>query len=323
MNLNQSIGGYFGIEINDLGSLYHDKAIALNTGRNSLEHILNCKKYKNVYIPYYTCDVILESLIKSNTPYTFYHIDENFFPQISTINTKEALLYTNYFGLMDNNIRVLKDKFFNIIIDNAQAFYDMPYSNIPTFYSPRKFFGIPDGGFVYNASELSKNEYTIDKSYNRFSHLLKSIEENKELSYDDFKQNDASLNNQPIKQMSALTKKILKGIDYRKQIDLRVANFKFIHNNLKNTNQLTPFIEQSTFTCPMIYPYWSKDNRELRKQLIIQKIFTATYWPNVLNWVGCDSLEYELVKNIIHIPVDQRYDENKLKRVIETIKILK
>ena len=31
------IGGYFELELNDYGSVYHDKAIAVNSGRNALE----------------------------------------------------------------------------------------------------------------------------------------------------------------------------------------------------------------------------------------------------------------------------------------------
>src|SRR5690606_39004611 len=132
-------------------------------------------------------------LKKTATPYTFYHINENFLPQISKINSIEALLYTNYFGLMDNNVNILKEKFNNLIIDNSQAFYDMPHPNIPSIYSPRKFFGLPDGGFVYHTNEVSTKNYNTDVSNERFGHLLKSIELGKEQSYNEFKTNDGLL----------------------------------------------------------------------------------------------------------------------------------
>ena len=317
MNERQSIGGFFELEINDLGSLYHYNAFALNTGRNALEHILNCKKYTHVYIPYYTCDVILEPLEKTSTPYTFYHIDNNFLPLLSKINSTEALLYTNYFGLMGNNIHLLKRKFENLIIDNSQAFYDMPHPTIPTFYSPRKFFGLPDGSFVYHANEISCKNYPIDHSYERCSHLLKSTDLSKELSYNDFKLNDAKLINQPIKQMSLLTSKIIRGIDFEKIKTQRITNFNYLHQQLKSTNLLTPFIEKAKYVCPMVYPYFATDNEALRKKLIANKIFVAQYWPNVLNWVENDSFEFKLTQNIIHLPIDQRYNENELKIVIE------
>lgn len=322
MSVVQSIGGYFELEINTLGSLYHNDATALNTGRNALEHILNCKKYNHVYIPYFTCDVILEPLEKTATPYTFYHIDENFLPQLSKIKTNEALLYTNYFGLMGNNIHFLKEKFDNLIIDNSQAFYDMPHPNIPTFYSPRKFFGLPDGGFVYHTNEVSTKNYYTDVSNERFGHLLKSIELGKEQSYNEFKTNDGLLVDQPIKLMSKLTTKLLRGLDYEKIKQRRICNFKYLHSHLKNYNELTPLIEKTEYTCPFTYPYLVKGNELLRNELFTNRIYTAKYWPNVIDWVKKDTFEFKITQNTIHLPIDQRYNENDLQYVITTIEKL-
>ena len=75
--LNYPIGGYFELELNKSID-YHRNAIALNTARNALEYILIAKKYQKVYIPYFTCDVILEPFQKLNIAYEFYKIDENF-----------------------------------------------------------------------------------------------------------------------------------------------------------------------------------------------------------------------------------------------------
>ena len=44
-----SIGGYFQLETNDFGSIFHDKAIAVNSGRNALEYILLSNNYRKIY----------------------------------------------------------------------------------------------------------------------------------------------------------------------------------------------------------------------------------------------------------------------------------
>jgi hypothetical protein len=319
MENNQSIGGYFNLEINDLGSLYHDEAIALNTGRNALEHILNCKKYEHVYIPYFTCDVILEPLEKTATPYTFYNIDGNFLPQLSKINTNEVLLYTNYFGLMENNIHFLKEKFDNLIIDNSQAFFDMPHASIPSFYSPRKFFGVPDGGFVYHGTEISSENYPLNYSFERCEHLLKSSEMNKQFSYEAFSMNEKLLINQPIQRMSLLTKKILRGIDFEKNKKIRISNFNYVHQHLKSTNQLTSIIERAQYICPMVYPYLAEGNTKLRNHLISKNIFIPKYWQNVTSWVEDNSIENRLVEEVLNIPIDQRYNFNQLSFILSVI----
>ncbi|MCB9173558.1 MAG: hypothetical protein H6587_12725 [Flavobacteriales bacterium] len=313
-----SIGGYFELEINDIGSLFHDKALALNSGRNCLEYILENSNYNHIYIPYFTCDVILEPIIKLGITYTFYSINKSFLPLIETIKNNEALLYTNYFGLMSSNIDLLSEKYKNIIVDNSQAFYDRRKNDIPTFYSPRKFFGVSDGGFVYH-NKTNKKDYDVDISLDRFNHLLKSVDISKEGSYVDFKKNDNDLVNQPIKKMSKLTQKILRGVDYNKNRLIRLQNFKILHHTLKESNQLTYIIDLDLIECPMVYPYLPPKKIELRNELIKYKIYTAQYWPNVMEWVGKDSFEYILTDNVVYLPIDQRYSEKEMKYMLNCI----
>jgi hypothetical protein len=64
----RAIGGYFGLELRG-GEHYHKNALRLNTARNCFEYILRAKHYKKVYIPYYTCEVMLEPLKKCNVEY--------------------------------------------------------------------------------------------------------------------------------------------------------------------------------------------------------------------------------------------------------------
>lgn len=68
-----SIGGYFELEIRE-GKHFHQGAIKLSTARQCFEYILKARRYTKVYIPYYTCDVIIEPLMKLNVKYEYYHI---------------------------------------------------------------------------------------------------------------------------------------------------------------------------------------------------------------------------------------------------------
>lgn len=315
----ESIGGFFSLEINNRGTLYHDDSILLNTGRNSLEYILLKKAYKRIYIPYYTCDAILEPLERIGIEYSFYSIDSNFLPKITEISKGDAILYTNYFGVMTHNVIELVQKFEDIIIDNSQAFFEMPKVTESTFYSPRKFFGVPDGGLVYCYSEDDKINYPVDDSSDRFSHLIRSIEVGKENSYLDFQNNELLLSNLAIRQMSNVTKMLLKSIDYIDVMNKRRSNFYKLHELLCHTNILTEIIDKSNFVCPMVYPYYSKNSYLLRERLIKEKIFIPKYWQNVLNWVERESLEFELVENILPLPIDQRYGELEMASIVELI----
>ena len=98
--LNNAIGGYFGLEVSKSRS-YHPETISLNTARNALEYVLRARRYTKVYIPYFTCDVILEPLNKLKISYEFYDIDNNLEPifNYSDIGPDEGFLITDYFGI--------------------------------------------------------------------------------------------------------------------------------------------------------------------------------------------------------------------------------
>ena len=133
------IGGYFELEL-QRGLEYHRDCIALNTGRNALEYILKVNGYNRVFIPYYTCEVLLEPFKKTKTKYGFYNINEKFKPiNLPDLGENDALLYTNYYGINESTVRQLKKKYSNLIVDNSQAFFDQPLYGTETFYSCRKF----------------------------------------------------------------------------------------------------------------------------------------------------------------------------------------
>lgn len=312
----KAIGGYFGLEINN-GEHYHKDAIALNTGRNALEYILKAKRYSKIYIPYFTCDVLFEPIKKLQIEYSFYNINEQFEPVFdwSQLNDNEAFLYTNYFGLKNdyiNSISHIK----NLVIDNAQAFYALPVKNRPTFYSARKFFGIPDGAYLYIDTYINE-VLNKDVSYQRFSHLLKRQDLSAEQGFNDFQSNDKMLDNQPILKMSKLTNQLMKGINYKQIASIRQANFDYLNQHLSTLNKIS-FV-RGKHAVPMVYPFYS-DNVALKNKLIDKKVYCATYWKSVLDFVEKSSLEATFVNQIIYLPIDQRYGIDELNYIIELIK---
>lgn len=316
MNLYKEIGGYLDLEIDDKDSFIHKNSILLNTARNCLEYILKAKKIKKIFISKYNCEVILEPLKKCGVKYEFYSIDKNF-EVIEKINLKdgECLLYVNYFGLKDNYIKKLvKEYSKKLLVDNSQSFYSSVENNISTFYSPRKFFGVPDGGCLYVDKHLTQ-EFEVDCSYNKFSHLLKRTDLGAEFGYNDFKINDKLLNDQNIKAMSNITKKILNSLNYEKIKTIRLENFKYLHSVLCNKNELK--IKPENISCPMVYPFLI-NNETLREKLIDNKIFIATYWPNIFDWCNTSEIEYYFAKFLLPLPIDQRYNLEDMK-IIESV----
>lgn len=307
------IGGYFELELPLLHKELHSEAISLNSGRFCLEYILRCKRYKKVYVPYFTCDSAVEPIIKLGIPYEFYHIDKDYHivGDIS-LGEKEALMYTNYWGLQDTYCKQLVGKYGNrLILDYTQAFFSNPINGIDTFYSCRKFFGVPDGGYVYTDAKADF-EIEQDESYERMDSLVKRLDLSPEAGYEDFHKTSALFHEMPIRRMSKLTKRMMQGIDYANVAQRRLDNYNYLHRHLGGRQLCYGEI-------PMIFPYESERGQELRKRLIANKVFVAKYWPNVDEWAGEDALETWMANHILPLPIDQRYDEEDMLRILKLI----
>lgn len=150
----KEIGGYFGTEptVEVWQRIPHDDGIFVNTGQNALSLILqSIPEIKHVFLPYYCCGVIKETLKALCIPFTFYRIGFDFeIVSMPALKTGEYIIAINYFGLKDSYVRKLSQIYGErLIVDNAQSFYANHDSGINTFYSIRKYFGVPDGGIAY------------------------------------------------------------------------------------------------------------------------------------------------------------------------------
>lgn len=318
----KEIGGYFELELpRPQDKFIHSECVFVNSGRHALEYILRSlgANVRKIWIPFYTCEAVIQPIIKLGINYDFYHISTNLeLEKEVLLGEDEYIIVNNYYGIKDDYISKLVEFYGNrMIVDNAQAWYAKEISGINSFYSPRKFFGMPDGGVASCNIEYSAAIET-DLSVDRCSHLMKRIDLNAGSGFSDFRINSQSIRESSLKWMSKLTERILSSIDYDTAKSIRLSNFQYLHEHLKTTN-LLEMPSMDSFECPMVYPYII-DKPSLRQHLIDNKIFVATYWPNVLQWCDEFMTEYKITKNLIPLPIDQRYNLEDMARIIDKIK---
>jgi len=313
----KEIGGYFEVEDEGNGIFPHKGAVCFNTGRNAFEFILLAlPKVERVWIPYYSCEAVLEPLKRIGIDYSFYHINDSL--EINgnvDLGENDYLVANNYFGIKDQYIDSLINQFGpKLIIDNTQAFYHKTEQRVKSFYSCRKFFGVPDGGVAYcEENRQPYLELKQDDSSDRMSHLYIRKRYGAEKGYSDFKKAESELCNQHIKLMSSQTREMLNNIDYESIKNIRRRNYNILHKELRQRN-LLKLPEISSFECPMVYPYLS-ENSKLKNELIAKKIFVASYWQNVHDWISA-SYENILADCLIPIPCDQRCSEDDMKYIV-------
>ena len=313
----KEIGGYFGLEELISHEYYPDLA-AVNNARCALLYIIKAKHYHKVYLPYFLCDSVKLVLEREKIPYEEYRIDRSFLPLLDIEPRPGEVVYiVNYYGLLDEEqLTRLKNRYNHIVVDNAQAFFARPVKGIDTLYSCRKFFGVPDGGYVYTDAAF-REDLPVDVSMDRMKHILGRFEGTSASEYYDyFNNNDESFKEIELRQMSKLTHNILGAIDYPAAKRRREENFLFLSKALGERNPL----EIHCPVGPYAYPFYVQNGMAVKKQLAKRKIYVATLWPNVLG-SGLD-IETDFTENILPLPCDQRYSEADMQRVADAVREL-
>lgn len=70
-----------------------------------------------------------------------------------------------------------------------------------------------------------------------------------------------------------------------------------------------------------MYPLLIKDGAAIRKTLQKEKTYIPTLWPDVMEECGSNSLEYRYAADILPIPVDQRYEIEDMRKILEIMKV--
>lgn len=310
----KEIGGFIEFE-RFQGRMMHESALALNCGRNCLLYLIQARQIKNIVLPYFMCDSVIRVCRQSNVQIRFYHIDEHFLPQNIDLKEDEWLYLTDFYGqLSKKDIHKICNTHQRVIVDYVQAYFEEPIAGVDAIYTCRKFFGVPDGAFLYTDVKLDK-DFPQDESFERMYFLLGRYEHTASEFYEEYKKNEELFDHAPIMRMSKLTENLLRAIDYEQVKNIRTANFNYLEQKLGRINILHIHHAEGAFA----YPLLLENGAKVRKKLIENKIYTPTLWPNILEELSENMYEYYLAKNILPLPCDQRYDEDDMEYICQHI----
>ena len=310
----REIGGYQDFEEYH-GIMLHDDGIKLNCGRNCLAYLIEARNIKRICLPYYICDSVINLCRKYDLDITFFHIGQDFKPEIIHLEPDRWLYLVNYYGqLSEEDILQLKKQYHNIIVDNAQAYYDKPVKSIDTLYTCRKFFGVPDGAILYTNRRIER-PLDRDESYTHMAFLMGRYERTASEFYKSMVENNHRFIEEPIKWMSKLTENILHSIDYEKVLEIRNANYMYLSENLEKRNLLKLKQPAGAFA----YPLMVENAEKIREKLIKNKVYVPTLWPNVLVQTENNTTEYKLASNVLPLPCDQRYGIEEMKYIVSQV----
>ena len=312
----KSIGGFFELETPSASSEYHPDACALTNGRACMRWILENEKPSRVYIPFYTCYALYEPMEELGLECVFYAIDEALEPvKLPEPGPGELLVFINYYGLKNKLAGELTRRFGKqVVIDDTHRFFHRGYQHSYSFTSARKYFGVPDGAYLYGANgDVRKLGRNTDVSV---THNVKRLLGFQDEAYRDYVAYEASLGCE-LKRISHLSERLLSGVDYEVAAQSRIDNFNFLHERLRSYNKIS--IDPADVDVPFCYPFLP-DNCIEKDFFYQNKLYIPTLWPDILER-KVDGFEWEkdITRRLLPLPVDQRYARADMERIISSI----
>ncbi|WP_263264353.1 hypothetical protein [Pseudomonas sp. RIT-PI-S] len=319
--MNDAIGGYFGLEIPPGVSPY-PTALGYNSARYAFQALLGTSNARRLYLPWYTCKTMVEAAHRSGIELRRYCLDERLEPVgLPALDADERLLYVNYFGYQGAFIRerLAPSLAGQLIADHAQALFCPPLDGVPTLYSPRKFVGVPDGGWLLNAPAIMP-PLPPALSKDRFAALLGRLEDGPEPWYGSYVEVEQGIAAEGMRGMSVLTARLLEGVDYAGIAARRQANLAHLHRGLAGLNRYQVPVQAGL--APLCYPLLLADasqTERVRAQLAGQRIYLATYWRDVLEAKGGCEVGARWAQCMLPLPIDQRYGPAHMERLIAAV----
>ncbi len=313
-------GGYLPLELakrKEYFSYENNQMKRFNCAKAAIAYALEHMDVDVIYMPHYMCPNVCKEVENHGIDVKYYHLDNQLLP-VNVQDEKNACIYvTDYFGVMDEKItsyvKSMADA--KVIMDNCHSFFHEPVmsENVYNVYSCKKFFGVPDGAYLIAKQLEDDFEEEVTYSSENAMYLLQSLERGTNYCYTEKKKADAWLADK-YGNISVLGRKMLESLDYTAIRDRRHANFNLYQEAFADINLIACEKE----SVPYIYPL--NVGKDIKQQLVANKIYVPTLWGQTLDSKFEGTLEYHLSKNTIFLPLDQRYDDDDIGYIIDIVK---
>jgi hypothetical protein len=314
-----AIGGYFELELPACGAFPYPETLRFQSARAAFATLLEATRPVAAWVPALICDSMLLPLWRAGLPTKFYAVDARFEIEAGVqVQPDEILLYVDHFGVCRGAEDSVLQRFASerVVLDHAQSFYSAPRDCVATIFSPRKFFGIPDGGLLATQRNVELPSEEDSGSLERCEHLLRRHDGTPADGYAAFRRAEDSLDDVAPRRMSKLTSRLLRSVDFEAARKRRIANFEFLHARLAGMNQLA--LDVRKLDGPLCYPLLLA-KPGMRDRLLAENVFVPTYWREVLDRVPAGSFEAQWVERGLPLPCDQRYEIVDLERIVEIL----
>ena len=329
-------------------SLFSDDKLYYSLCREALSDIAVSLQSSNktVLIPAYTCQTVITPFEEAgwNCEYYFIQInlriDINHLSELTDKYSPSVIVVHPYFGMELNSqeeaaLQQISEKGVKIVLDLTQCIFSQKRYPFIAYIvgSYRKWFPIPDGGFMerntYTDSIIQPEEEYDDFTereiaamYLRGQYFGNGEQRTKNISIRLSKAADhiAESNIKPHK-MSQAAYNLLQREDKGYNKKSRFANYSYLFNNIHESSKVKKVCRdfEEVKTAPLYFTIYVEDRRELQRLLALDAIYAPVIWPVEDERVLINDEVKYIYDHILAIPIDQRYDESDMQRVVEIV----
>jgi len=299
----------------------------LHNARSALHALWDVIRPRRIWLPAYVCAEVAAS-VPSGVDTSYYPLDERLLPRVDFLSGHildgNHVLAIDYFG------RPANPEFIDLVhirpdigwVEDRAHVLDPPDSAWGDWllYSPRKLFGVPDGGIlVAHRKALWPLPTTAATDFSFALPLVERFEDRNETDnqrwYTNYVQQEAAMGI-GMQSMSRLSLELLKALDARGDRAVRRENYRILHDRLR---QYAYFPEAVVSFAPLGFPIRAKSAATLSKGLSERGIFAARHWANLPSDPLVFATEHRLAKELLTLPCDYRYGEADMHRVADAV----
>jgi hypothetical protein len=299
------------------GRLPPADAALFRSGRACLRAVLETKRPRRFLAPYYVCDAALAPARALGLEVVFYAVDRALSPLLTETRADDAVLVVDYFGLCGAAVSRAMSLPGTIIVDQTQALFAHGPAEAWRFTSARKWFGVPDGGFLWGPQTLVSPTPPATESFP--AHLFERRFGSPAQAYSAYLSAEAAFDAE-IAPISTTSRALLAGVDADFVCAARRNNFEVLHSELATDNEFE--FEFAPDAVPFCYPLLPA-SAVSRETLAKSGIFVPRFWQDCLARDDpAFAWEKELSQRLLPLPLDHRYGRSDMLHVAQHVRHL-
>lgn len=299
-------------------------------------------------MPAYMCDSVFLPFVQRGWELVFYTVDRGLLSygeelfRLALEHDPGLIFIHPYYGTdtcreMRIHLKALRKSGIFVMEDVTQSYYLEGAGKEADFVvgSLRKWYAVPDGGFVAADMPLEEDVLEPGEDYARqrlsvmaekWSYLQDKLsvhgsegerQAGKEAYLNRNRAMEAALDDYcGIRRISRLSRLLLLETDEAAAAQKRADNYEYLYEKTSGMRRLRPILSRQGGEAPLYFPIYVKEREKLQSFLRERDIYAPVLWP--LGEENRDALmgdEEYIYRQMLALPIDQRYGIEEMEQI--------